>query len=93
MGVEEGFNKHKIPCDVFWMDIEHTDDKRYFTWNKEKFGNINKFFKKLDEEHRHVITIIDPHIKADENYEVCKKLLDNDCYIKCHEKEGDKNSQ
>jgi Glycosyl hydrolases family 31 len=26
-----------IPYDVLWLDIEHTDGKRYFTWDKAAF--------------------------------------------------------
>jgi mannosyl-oligosaccharide alpha-1,3-glucosidase len=31
------FNEHDIPYDVLWLDIEHTDDKKYFTWDSHKF--------------------------------------------------------
>lgn len=27
--VDENFDVHDIPCDVIWLDIEHTDGKRY----------------------------------------------------------------
>ncbi len=27
--VDENFDAHGIPCDVIWLDIEHTDGKRY----------------------------------------------------------------
>jgi Glycosyl hydrolases family 31 len=29
--------EHDIPYDVLWLDIEHTDGKRYFTWDKHAF--------------------------------------------------------
>jgi alpha-glucosidase (family GH31 glycosyl hydrolase) len=35
--VDEGFDTHNIPYDVIWLDIEHTDGKRYFTWDKNNF--------------------------------------------------------
>ncbi len=35
--VDEGFDKHDIPYDVLWLDIEHTDGKRYLTWDTAKF--------------------------------------------------------
>lgn len=31
--VDAGFDRHNIPYDVIWLDIEHTDGKRYFTWD------------------------------------------------------------
>ena len=27
--VDDGFDKHDIPYDVLWLDIEHTDGKRW----------------------------------------------------------------
>ena len=82
MEVENKFNELNIPIDCFWLDIEHTNDKRYFTWEPINFSNSKDFLEKLYQEHRYFVTIIDPHIKDDENYFVCKTLKDNDCYIK-----------
>lgn len=31
--VDAGFDDHNIPYDVIWLDIEHTHEKRYFTWD------------------------------------------------------------
>ena len=35
--VDAGFDAHDIPYDVLWLDIEHTDGKRYFTWDASHF--------------------------------------------------------
>lgn len=35
--VESTFDKVDIPVDVIWLDIEHTNEKRYFTWDLFKF--------------------------------------------------------
>ena len=32
--VAEKFDEYDIPYDVLWLDIEHTDQKKYFTWDK-----------------------------------------------------------
>ena len=37
LSVDEGFDTHDIPYDVIWLDIEHTDGKRYFTWDAHNF--------------------------------------------------------
>jgi len=34
----EKFEVAKIPVDVFWMDIPHTDGNRYFTFNRWTFS-------------------------------------------------------
>lgn len=35
--VDAGFDEHDIPYDVIWLDIDHTDQKRYFTWDPALF--------------------------------------------------------
>lgn len=35
--VDAGFDLHGIPYDVIWLDIDHTDEKRYFTWDPARF--------------------------------------------------------
>lgn len=35
--VDAGYEEHDIPYDVLWLDIEHTDNKKYFTWDAHKF--------------------------------------------------------
>lgn len=35
--VDAGFDEHHIPYDVIWLDIDHTDQKRYFTWDPALF--------------------------------------------------------
>ena len=35
--VDAGFEAEDLPYDVLWLDIEHTDGKRYFTWDKALF--------------------------------------------------------
>lgn len=40
--VNENFDKYDIPMDVIWLDIEHTDGKKYFTWDQHKFAHPTK---------------------------------------------------
>ena len=87
-GVAKKFDELGIPYDVFWMDIEHTDDKRYFTWNPKTFSQMKEFIQNLKDNHRNLVTIIDPHIKKDENYEVCKVLKENNCFVKMKDSIG-----
>ena len=41
------YDEHDIPMDVMWLDIEHTDGKKYFTWDARKFPgqSANWMFK------------------------------------------------
>lgn len=67
--VHQGFLDHKLPADAIWLDIDHTDDKRYLTWDKSKFPNPIRMQRRLFEEGgRRLVTISDPHIKRDPGY-------------------------
>ncbi|KAF9950152.1 hypothetical protein BGZ70_001487, partial [Mortierella alpina] len=85
--VDAGFDEHDIPYDVLWLDIEHTNGKRYFTWDDAKFPNPTDMQQSLGAKGRKMVTIIDPHIKKDGDYHVSKEGAELDVYIK--NKDGD----
>lgn len=66
--VVDNFDKHDLQLDTIWLDIEYTDDKKYFTWNKEAFPNPREMINNLNQTGRHLTIIIDPHTKANETY-------------------------
>jgi len=71
--VDAGFDEHDIPYDVIWLDIEHTDGKRYFTWDQNKFPNPVAMQEAIAAKARKMIVIIDPHIKRDSGYKVHRR--------------------
>ena len=52
--VDAGFDQHDIPYDFIWLDIEHTDGKRYFTWDPHKFATPKDMLQGLLEKKRKV---------------------------------------
>ncbi|KAJ1911391.1 glucosidase II [Mycoemilia scoparia] len=80
--INSKFDDHSIPYDVIWLDIDYTDGMRYFTWNKMTFPDPEKLHRLLDETKRKVVTIIDPHIKVDEDYFVYQEAKENGYIIK-----------
>ena len=86
--VHAKFEELDYPYDVLWLDIEHTDGKRYFTWDHNTFPNPVDMQKKLDSQGRRMVTIIDPHIKRDNNYYIHKEATAKGLYIK--DKSGSK---
>ncbi|XP_071696855.1 probable glucan 1,3-alpha-glucosidase [Rutidosis leptorrhynchoides] len=80
--VDAKFDEHDIPYDVLWLDIEHTDGKRYFTWDKVLFPNPEEMQKDLASRGRKMVTIVDPHIKRDESYHIHKEASKNGYYVK-----------
>ncbi|KAK6352559.1 hypothetical protein TWF730_009383 [Orbilia blumenaviensis] len=80
--VDKKFDKHDIPYDVIWLDIEYTDGKRYFTFDPLTFKHPEKMMKNIEKTERKVVLIIDPHIKNIENYPVVEELKSKDLAVK-----------
>ncbi|KDO20441.1 hypothetical protein SPRG_14313 [Saprolegnia parasitica CBS 223.65] len=77
----DGFDTHVVPYDVLWLDIEHTDGKRYFTWDKHAFPTPIAMQESLARVGRKMVTIVDPHIKRDPNFAVHTDAQANEVYI------------
>ena len=80
--VNARFDENRIPADSIWLDIEHTDGKRYFTWNPVNFSTPTEMINNVASSGRKMVTIVDPHIKVDENYYVFKNGLEDDIFVK-----------
>ncbi|KHN31186.1 Neutral alpha-glucosidase AB [Glycine soja] len=80
--VDSKFDELDIPYDVLWLDIEHTDGKRYFTWDRALFPHPEEMQRKLASKGRHMVTIVDPHIKRDENFHLHKEASQKGYYVK-----------
>ncbi|XP_069750277.1 neutral alpha-glucosidase AB-like isoform X2 [Narcine bancroftii] len=80
--VDAGFDEHDIPYDVIWLDIEHTDGKRYFTWDPNKFPNPKNMLQNLALKKRKMVSIVDPHIKIDSGYRIHSELQSRNLYVK-----------
>jgi alpha 1,3-glucosidase len=72
--VNAKFDKYQIPYDVIWLDLEYTDDRKYFTWDPLTFPDPKGMQEKLDETERKLVVLIDPHIKKADNYYVSDEL-------------------
>ncbi|XP_038643387.1 neutral alpha-glucosidase AB-like isoform X2 [Scyliorhinus canicula] len=83
--VDAGFDEHDIPYDVIWLDIEHTDGKRYFTWDSNKFPNPKDMLQDLAAKKRKMVSIVDPHIKIDSGYRIHTTIQSQNFYVKTKE--------
>ena len=80
--IADNFDKYDLPLDVMWLDIEYTDSKKYFTWDKRKFPNPLEMVKNLTSKGRKLVVIIDPHIKRDPGYFLHNDATNNGYYVK-----------
>ncbi|KAF2096180.1 alpha glucosidase II [Rhizodiscina lignyota] len=84
--VDRRMDKHKIPYDVIWLDIEYTDGKKYFTWDPLTFTDPERMHKTLDKRERKLVAIIDPHIKNTPDYSIVDEMKSKDLAV--HNKDG-----
>lgn len=72
MEYNENFENSKIPLDVLWMDIPHTDGNKYFHFSNSKFPTqqLEQMNQQIDLSDRRLVVITDPHIKKDSYYDV-----------------------
>lgn len=83
--VSTGFDMYDIPMDVMWLDIEHTDNKKYFTWDTFKFTKPIDMQQNLTAVGRKLVVIVDPHVKRDGSYDVHTDAETNGYYVKTKE--------
>ena len=50
--VDENFDKNEIPYDVLWLDIDHTDNCKYYTFNMKDYPDPASMVKKITEKGR-----------------------------------------
>uniref|UniRef100_A0A672TFJ0 Glucosidase II alpha subunit n=1 Tax=Sinocyclocheilus grahami TaxID=75366 RepID=A0A672TFJ0_SINGR len=80
--VDQGFDQHDIPYDFIWLDIEHADGKRYFTWDPHKFPQPKEMLQGLMDKKRKMVAIVDPHIRVDSGYKIHNEITSKDFYVK-----------
>jgi alpha-glucosidase len=88
--VEQVATEHRsreIPCDALWLDIEHMDGYRVFTWDEQSFPDVDGMLRRLDDQGFKVITIVDPGIKAEPGYRVFDQARERD--VLCKTEGGD----
>jgi alpha-glucosidase len=86
-GIAREFREREIPCDVIFLDIDYMDGYRVFTWDKEAFPDPARLIADLKADGFHVVTIVDPGVKTDENYPVYVEGRTRDLYCKTREGE------
>src|SRR6476619_188662 len=77
----------RIPCDALWLDIEHMDGYRVFTWDEEAFPDVPGMLARLAEKGFRVVTIVDPGVKHDPGWPVYDEGVERD--VLCRTEGGD----
>ncbi|SJM82319.1 related to Glucosidase 2 subunit alpha [Zygosaccharomyces bailii] len=81
--VDSSMDRDHFPYDNIWLDLEYTDNKKFFTWKPNAFPNPDRLLKKLAKLGRDLTVLIDPHLKA--GYNVSNAVVADHAAIKNHE--------
>jgi alpha-glucosidase len=57
------YRESGIPCDTLWLDIDHMDGYRVFTWDRSRFPDPRGLIEELNDDGFRMITIVDPGVK------------------------------
>jgi alpha-glucosidase len=59
------YRERGIPCDALWLDIDHMDGFRVFSFHPERFPEPERCFEALSSDGFRVVTIVDPGVKLE----------------------------
>ena len=80
--VDRNMDASEIPMDVVWLDIEHSDGKKWMTWDASKFPQPEAMQNALAKKGRKMVNIVDPHIKRTGGYHVHEQAESQGHYVK-----------
>ena len=86
LDIADKFRELDIPCDVIHMDIDYMNGYRVFTFDDKKFPDVKGLSEKLADRGVKLISIIDPGVKKDEDYFMCKEGMEMDAFA--HDTDG-----
>ena len=67
--------RRELPCAALWLDIDHMDRCRPFTWDPERFPDPAGLVAELQAAGHRVVAILDPGIVADPEDPTCASGL------------------
>jgi alpha-glucosidase len=68
--IARAFREHDMPLDALYLDIDYMDGYRVFTWSADRFPDPAGLVDQLAALGVKLVTIVDPGVKVDENYDV-----------------------
>ncbi|OHT10080.1 Neutral alpha-glucosidase AB [Tritrichomonas foetus] len=84
--VNHQLDAKKVPHDVLWFDLDHTDDRKYFVWDKRNYPEPLKLLDSLAIDKRQLVVLVDPHLKAQDSYYVYKEASSHNYLIRDSQK-------
>lgn len=76
------FQKKDIPCAAIHLDIHYMEGYRVFTWDEDRFPAPERLSADLQEQDINLVTIVDPGVKIDPEYEVYRQGQKQDFFCR-----------
>jgi alpha-glucosidase len=70
------------PCDTIWLDIDYMNGYRNFSWNSKQFPDPAQMINELHKFGLHLVTILDPGTKIDEEYVIYNQGIEHDYFCR-----------
>lgn len=88
--VVEQFEKHDIPLDLLYMDIDYMQEYEDFTLNEKEFApDFSSFVNWMKSRQIHLVPIIDAGVKVKDNYFAYEEGRKNDYFCKLEDHKSD----
>ncbi|KAG5650951.1 hypothetical protein H0H81_010429 [Sphagnurus paluster] len=80
--VQKRFDEEDMPVDVFWLDIEYSEEHKYFIWDKKNFPDPVDMINDVATLGRKMVVIVDPHLKRTSDYPVYQAASEKGLLVK-----------
>ena len=82
LDIARAFRQQDFPLDAVYLDIDYMRGYRVFTWDPTRFSDPAGLVRELEHLGVKLVTIVDPGVKVDEDYDVYTSGRAADAYCK-----------
>ncbi|PIQ28393.1 alpha-glucosidase [bacterium (Candidatus Blackallbacteria) CG17_big_fil_post_rev_8_21_14_2_50_48_46] len=82
LAVAEAYQRHNLPLDALWLDIDHMQGYRVFSFSSQRFPEPLQMTRQLEKMGYKTVVIVDPGVKQENNYVVYEAGRKIQAYIR-----------
>lgn len=82
LAIAQELRQRKIPADGMWLDIQHMDGFRSFSWHPQDFNDPKALLSQLTALGFHTVAIVDPGLKVDPGWKVYDQAVAGGHFLK-----------
>lgn len=82
MSIADRYRRKNIPLDAIWLDIDHMEGYKNFTFHTGRFSQPEKTITKLKEKDVRTVVIVDAGVKKEDGYEIYESGKVKDLFVK-----------